>query len=318
MSRSDHQDPVEFDVKHIITELQNVKTQDMHIATDIAALANVTVRDSNHDLLPFVWSRKCHNQEQERASLLPRDMVQSTLHTVLKKGIDENMPLLQKVSDPTVLVDWIVHVTEAWELRYAQKRAERFDIGSAVLAAMYEVVSCHVVPFLEQAGFDRFRSALDQKIERALRNPDSQRAMRTMLEAVKPTVAGSEQKKARCKFWLHRTHHAYTRFMFRANSSLRDDMCLIAAKLLQKQQVCNKPGTYSSRTQTALVNQEYDIALVEFQNRKPPSVRVQELLNELHAAEDAWFWHVLDHASVRGLEDAMPVPELVKIENSKN
>ena len=318
MSSIDHEDLEALDIQHIITELQNVKTQDMLIATDIAALANITVRDSNHDLLPFVWSRKCHNQEQERASLLPRDMVQSTLHTVLKKGIDENMPLLQKVSDPTVLVDWIVHVTEAWEVRYAQKRAERFDIGSAVLAAMYEVVSCHVVPFLEQAGFDRFRRALDQKIEHTLKNPDSLRAMRTMLEAIKPTVTGSEQKKARCKFWLHRTNHAYTRFMFRANSSLRDDMCLIAAKLLQKQQVCNKPGTYSSRIQTASVNQELDIALVEFQNRKPPSVRVQELMQTLNAADDAWFWQVIDHASVRGLEDAMPVPELVKIGNSKN
>ena len=105
--------------------------------------------------------------------------------------------------------------------------------------------------------------------------------------------------------------------MFRANSSLRDDMCIIAAKLLQKQQVCNKPGTYSSRTQTALVNQEYDIALVEFQNKKTPYMRVQELTKDLNAAADEWLWHVLDHASIRGLEDAMPLPELAKIQNYK-
>ena len=77
----------EQDIDQILTRIQNVKAQDMLIATDIAVLANVTVRDSNHDLLPFVWSRKCHNHEQERASLLPRDMVQSTLHTVLKLSL---------------------------------------------------------------------------------------------------------------------------------------------------------------------------------------------------------------------------------------
>lgn len=303
-------------IHHYLQMVQNIKTQDMVTATDIAALANVTVRDSNHDLLPFVWTRKCHNQEQERASLLPRDMVQSTLHSVLKSGIDENMPLLQKVNDPTVLVDWIVNVTEAWEQRYALKRAERFDIGSAVLASMYEVVSCHVVPFLEQAGFDRFRNLLDRKIKEVQADPDSNNVIQEMLKHVQPEVSSPDEKKMQCKFWLHQTQHAYTRFMFRANSSLRDDMCIIAAKLLQKQQVCNKPGTYSSRVQTALVNQELDIALVDFQNKKPPSMRVQELLDEL--GHDDWIWFVLDHASIRGLEHKVEPRQLKKFEHAKN
>ena len=305
------------DINHYLQMVQNIKTQDMVTATDIAALANVTVRDSNHDLLPFVWTRKCHNQEQERASLLPRDMVQSTLHSVLRSGIDENMPLLQKVSDPTVLVDWIVNVTEAWEQRYALKRAERFDIGSAVLASMYEVVSCHVVPFLEQGGFDRFRSSLDRKIDAVQNNPDDNAVIKEMLKHVEPPVETQKEKQMRCKFWLHHTQHAYTRFMFRANSSMRDDMCIIAAKLLQKQQVCNKPGTYSSRVQTALVNQELDIALVDFQNKKVPSMRVQELVDELDRDED-WIWYVLDHASIRGLEHKIQPRKLEKFVHGKN
>ena len=53
----------------------------------------------------------------------------------------DNLKMLQKVSDPALLVDWVVRTAEHWERRYAQKRDEKYDISQFVLAVMLETIT---------------------------------------------------------------------------------------------------------------------------------------------------------------------------------
>ena len=81
--------------------------------------------------------------------MLTRDALQNYLKGFIEAGVSENLNMLQKVSDPALLVDWVVRTAEHWERRYAHKRDEKFDISQSVLAAMFEVINEQVYPWLE-------------------------------------------------------------------------------------------------------------------------------------------------------------------------
>ena len=122
-------------------QLEQVKRTDMKIAIDVVSLANSGVRDANGNLLPFVWTRQAFNNEFENASLLTREVLKRHLDNFISSGVTENLPLLQKVDDPALLVDWVVRTTEHWERRYALKRDEKYDISQVAMSAMLEVSS---------------------------------------------------------------------------------------------------------------------------------------------------------------------------------
>ena len=109
-----------------------VETLDMQISMDIASLANCAVRDNHGNLLPFVWTRQSVHNEHENASLLTRDALQKQMINFIESTANDNLKMLQKVSDPALLVDWVVRTAEHWERRYAQKRNEKYDVSQTV------------------------------------------------------------------------------------------------------------------------------------------------------------------------------------------
>ena len=46
--------------------------------------------------------------------------------------------------------------------------------------------------------------------------------------------------------------------------NFREQICILAGKLLQKKEVCNKAGAYSSQRQRSDVVQEYNDAVINF------------------------------------------------------
>ena len=72
--------------------------------------------------LPMVWTRQAYNNEFENASLLTRDALKRRLDEFISEGMTKNMPLLQQVNDPALLVDWVVRTTEHWERRYKRRK----------------------------------------------------------------------------------------------------------------------------------------------------------------------------------------------------
>jgi hypothetical protein len=54
-----------------------------------------------------VWGRSI-NIEYDNATLLTRDALQKHLQQFLEKNIESNLVMLVKLSDPTLLVDWVM------------------------------------------------------------------------------------------------------------------------------------------------------------------------------------------------------------------
>ena len=233
----------------LIHQLSKIKRLDMKVSVDITGLANLAVRDNNGNLLPTVWTRQSINNEHENATLLTRDALQNYLKGFIEAGVSENLNMLQKVSDPALLVDWVVRTAEHWERRYAQKRDEKFDISQSVLAAMFEVVNEQVYPWLEyHQSMRQIDTLVQQKFEQLEHDPSKNKHYNALLQLISAENSTTLQQNLESFFWLHRGRQAIVRLLYRLQNipNLREQICILAGKLLQKKEVCNKAGAYSS------------------------------------------------------------------------
>ena len=291
----------------VLLRLNQTKRVDMKISVDITGIANCAVRDGNGNLLPFVWTRQSVCNEFENATLLTREALQKHLQTFIDAGVKENLEILQKVNDPALLVDWVVRTAEYWEKRYAEKRNEKYDISQTVLSAMFEVVFETAWPLLtEQCEFSAVTRMLVENM-RELEGP-STTASGTALgntyhRHILRHISASASPAERCLesfFWMHRGHNALVRLLFRTDCvpGLREHLCILAGKLLQKKEVCNKAGTYASHRQRSDVIQEFFYAKRDFQLWcDDNAAKVRHGLLEVLKMPN-WIFLVIDHTAV--------------------
>jgi hypothetical protein len=133
----------------LMQRLSVQKRIDMKICVEITTLANCSVRDTNGNILSTVWTRRSINNEYDNATLLTRDTLQKHLQVFLDKNIETNSSMLLKLSDPGLLVDWVVRTSELWEHSYALKRDEKFDISHGIESSMSQVVIEHVLQHMK-------------------------------------------------------------------------------------------------------------------------------------------------------------------------
>ena len=304
---------VESDTTELMLYLEKIKRMDMRVAVDIAGLANMPVRDGNGNLLPSVWTRQSVSNEYENATLLTRDALARQLQTFIDAGVQANLEILHKVEDPAKFVDWVVRTAEYWEKRYALKRPEKFDISQTVYSAMYEVLALERVwEVVKECGLLPVFDKLQEKIRNL--NKDKNKFLTQLLEYVTDQPAESTQAELESFFWVHRGFAAFVRFLFRVdvNQNLRENVCTLAAKMLQKKEVCNKAGTYASRTQRQDVQNELSNQLQWFEEflyrsvsrfssgSSTPSASTghlcQMLLRELE--QDKWIFLIIDHTAL--------------------
>ncbi len=189
--------------------------------------------------MPLVWTRQSVNNEYENATLLTRDALQKHLQTFIDAGVKENIEILQKVEDPALLVDWVVRTAEYWERRYATKRDEKYDISQTVFSAMFEAVSTDIVKLsMEERGFMKLEKVLADKLL-ALAYPEQSKKNKyhlLLLQYVTDVESPSNNSELESFFWMHRGFTAYVRLLFRLDviPNLREQLCLLAGKLLQK------------------------------------------------------------------------------------
>ena len=316
--------------------LNQVKRIDMRIAMDIAGLGNCAVRDHNGNLLPFVWTRQSFNNEHENASLLTRDVLQKHLSGFIEANVAENISMLQKVGDPALLVDWLVRTTEHWERRYAQKRDEKYDISQAVTAAMLETIIDQVIPTLESyypTALQNIQTRLEQNFDNLEKKPNDDKFYARMLRLVSAEARDANEQNLESFFWLHRHQHAIMRLLFRiglrvhnsnpdaqqqtdtghgsmvAHVGMRRDnqilptflqhICMMTGKLLQKKEVCNKAGAYSSLRQRSDVLQEFNNVVINFRMWLE-TTNCDALFDQINAilSQESWIFYVIDHTSV--------------------
>lgn len=307
------------DMHEMMMHLSKMKRMDMKISIDIAGLSNTAVRDSNGNLLPFVWTRTSINNEFENATLLTREALQRHLQGFIDSGVAANIAMLQKVSDPALLVDWLVRTSETWEQRYAAKRAEKFDISTHIISAMNEAVMEQILPWLEHfQDFHILVKELDRKIEAVTENPSTDAWAKLLLKHISAESCTSHEQQQESFFWIHRGNHALLRLLFRTAghtslAGLTEKMCLVAGKLLQKQQTCERAGMYTSQRQRSDVVQLYNNAVISFREyiqSIPQRQILTQFLNILKQPD--WIFYIIDHTAVPVTLTNMrtPIPRL--------
>jgi hypothetical protein len=294
------------DTSELMLRLEKIKRVDMRIAVDVAGLANVAVRDGNGNLLPIVWTRQSVSNEYENATLLTRDALQKHLQTFIDAGVKENIDILQKVEDPALLVDWVVRTAEYWEKRYAAKRDEKYDISQTVYSAMFEALGIEKV---REAMLERGFGAVEQQLQLNMQQLQAGAAPgaapankyhRHLLKYVTDQQPGSAHAELESFFWLHRGFAAVVRMLFRTDAipNMREHLCMLAGKLLQKKEVCNKAGAYSSLRQRSDVVTELGAQVRSFLNflDSLQATHIHQLLHELQKPE--WIFYVIDHTAL--------------------
>ena len=296
-------DTLRHDLGHeVLLRLNQSKRIDMKISVDITGIANCPVRDSAGNLLPFVWTRQSVCNEFDNATLLTREALQRHLQNFIDAGVRENQDLLQKVNDPALLVDWVVRTAEYWEKRYAEKRNEKYDISQTVFSAMYEIVFNTVWPLLtSEYGFEKVSKKLEQQMQTLQvqsANTTSNKYHMHILEHIS-AGASAQEKDLESFFWMHRGHNGLVRLLFRADiPNLREHLCMLAGKLLQKKEVCNRAGTYASHRQRSDVLQEWCNCKRDFQlwfDENAHAV-LRGLLQALD--KEDWIFLLIDHTAV--------------------
>ena len=115
-----------------------------------------------------------------------------------------------------------------------------------------------------------------------------------------PSDVSDQEKDLETFFYIHRGHNALVRLLFRTDcmSRLREHLCILAGKLLQKKEVCNKTGMYCSHRQRSDIIQEWFYAQRDFklwcEDRADEIVR--NLVAELN--KDTWLFLVIDHTAL--------------------
>lgn len=305
----------------LVLRLNKIKRLDMKTSIDIAGVANCSVRDLSGNLLPFVWTRQSVSNEYENATLLSREALQKHLQNFIDAGVKENIEILQKVNDPALLVDWVVRTAEHWELRYAEKRNEKYDISQAVFSAMFEATFETAWPLLvdsfglDDSEINKYQNMLSRKIEELAEDPACNKYHQQLLQYISESTS-LDERKLESFFWIHRGSNALVRLLFRSDSvpGLREHLCMLAGKMLQKKEVCNKAGTYSSHRQRSDVLQEWFYAVRDFKIwLEQQTVNIMSTLTEIFNKPE-WIFLIIDHTAVplTLLPLRTPVPTLTR------
>lgn len=214
----------------IQAERLRLRKIDLQTALDIVSLAGMPTHDALGNILPSVWCKHATDIVKENGVLMETDDLRKILLEQMKLHISSRQALILESEDSKPVVQWIVAFTEQWEREYRERQDLRFDISQRIYASMMETY--HV-------------------LEDELRNMHSENTIR----AWKRKFDGLDNQQS------FSSQQAIVRALFR-KQEINHHLCVLAARLLQKKEVCNTAGTYSSRVQRHDITQLADDAVM--------------------------------------------------------
>lgn len=220
-----------------------MKDRDLELALAIAGFGGQPTRDARGNVLATVWS-KCYDHSQV-GLLLERNDVRALLLKQLETQIRDRKALIEELDTNDVVCKWILDFTNSWERAYTDMKKAEYDIAQQVLSAMHETFYM-VEPFLEK--YTRIEALRPSKIRERINGLSTK---------YQHAVPDAEARKG--LLLLHAGTDACARALFRSKVGL--DLCRIAGKVLQKSEVCNRAGAYSSRVQRNDIQREVEFAL---------------------------------------------------------
>ena len=212
-------------------EQNRAKMKDMQIAQKIASYAGMVLRDRHLNVSDDVW--QAANTVTDTTKLLDTASIRRILIDQLNQHLEAQRELLLASDSQEVLVQWIIDFQTKWEKKIAAQSQKKFDISVKILTIMEETLLA-VEGILQEHGISQ---------------PEVIRVIKSTFDFMSGETYGNEREM-------------YMRLMFR-NDVLGPYLCRVAGKLLQKQLVCNRSGSYSSTKQRNDVTQERDEALMQ-------------------------------------------------------
>lgn len=257
---------LEADFDFIRNNLKNIKQLDLQIAMDIAGFANMNTRDARGNVVPSLWSK--HFDNSTVGLLIERNDVRQLLLKQIEQQLADKKDIISEVQQNEIICKWILDFTNSWENVYADAKMQECDLGQVVLSAMQEAYF-EVQSFLEEHCVLR-PTIMRRKIQSAV------------LLAEEFNKTQPENKKLK----FHNWEDCLIRFLFR-QQNIGLVMRRIAGKIMKKQEVCNKAGSYSAKVQRNDVTQEVNISLDLFcSNLLRDHISFKEALKDLHSERD--------------------------------
>ena len=208
---------------------ERMKAVDMDVAMSIAACAGLNTHDRLGNPNEEVWAPR--NKAARTGKLVEAKDLRKLLLEQIKIQLAAKQDLLTEVENNSVVCQWIINYTEAWEAEYNKGVQEHFDIGRKVLSVMHDTLF-EVMELLNVSPVTI--AELEGAVARATADEDAPH--------------------------LFEGDEAVVRFLFR-NVHTRFHMVRVAGRLLQKKEVCNRAGTYSAKQQRHDITQEKDDAV---------------------------------------------------------
>ena len=205
-----------------------LKKIDMQTALDIASLAGFPTHDTLGNILAAVWCKHSSSVEKGSGVLMETDDLRKILLQQLGVHISTRQDLILESEATKPVVQWIVQFTEDWEDAYRTRQGLKYDISQRIYSAMMEAYQVLEDELASRHGEDKIREWKNKFQEK--------------------DEHFSNQK-------------GVVRSVFRS-PDLNYHMCRLASKLLQKKEVCNKSGAYSSKVQRNDVQQQVDDAIL--------------------------------------------------------
>ena len=216
-------------------ERTRVKELDLDIALSIASAAGISTRDKLGNIHDDIWTQ--YVDKSTICKLIEPNDVRKLLMEQLKNQLESKKEMLAELEDNEVVCQWVIGYTKAWEKAYMSETQKAYDIGRKIRAVMHDT-------------FYEIREILDSK--------NSEIPLNKLYEHV---ARAHRQQQNAGRYW--ESDEAVVRFLFR-NEYTRYVMCRIAGKVLQKKEVCNKAGAYSTKQQRNDITTEKDGAVRDF------------------------------------------------------
>jgi hypothetical protein len=245
---------------------------DLQIAQRIGAMASLPLLDNVGNVHPSVWAPKLFPNSVGR--LTDTSLLAKSMWTQMEQQITDNKAMISQMDDMQTVPDWQYNYIKVHEDRLQQHTRRVYDISPAIMASMHECMF-RVQPHFQNLGMSMSELAQSLRTQKgsALRAP--------------PTAAYQYLEDADLSM----------RFLFRHHIT-RDFMCTIAGRVMNKQEVCNRPGSWASTKTRHDLTRDIDEALIRmWDDENLGATWMGELRQAVEAKHipPSELWTILDH-----------------------
>lgn len=244
---------------------------DLQVAQEIGAMAGMPPLDGAGNVHPSLWSPKLFPMNV--GQLTDSKSVAKSMWQQIDQQITDNKAVINQVDDMSMLPRWSFDTIKTHEEQFKQHMHRVHDISPAIFVCMRETLF-RVTPYMRNIGLDH--DELLQKLQK--QKLKMQNSIRTDKAQHYHFVSESE---------------LVLRFLFRC-SITRPFMTTIAGRIMNKHEVCNRPGAWASTKTRHDLTREVDDALIRLWDDESMGAtwvsRLQDTLTNhtLH-------WELLDH-----------------------